>query len=227
MIKKVSTLLSFVPFFINKKKNLFKSVLRISQKIDTLMEVANIGTAHAANALAKIIGERVDIETPDVEMLNVNEFIDTIAKMSGRLFVCWTQIRGIVNAFILTIFQHDDMVKLLQLDVKSKSLNSYDELPESLKTKIIKAGNSFGEAYVNSIGNLLNKTLAYLPSKIHLSSFSNLLSLLKENLKLDENLSLIITTKIIIQKFNVEGSISFIPNHKKTKELLKLLSELY
>ncbi|NHI92936.1 MAG: hypothetical protein EAX96_10580 [Candidatus Lokiarchaeota archaeon] len=213
---------------LQKKK---RSVLKFSQKIDALAEIGNIGSAHAANALAKMINERVDIETPDVEMLNVNEFAFQMSKYAEKLFICWNNVEGIVNASILTIFRANDVIKLISLIPKKEfqinidEFKNFDDLSEPYKNVLIEIGDNLARNYVNSLGDLLGQEITPQPPRIKMELGSELTTILKEELGLDESLSLIIKTRFMIQKFNIEGSICFIPDHKKLKDLLRALSE--
>lgn len=193
-------------------------------------EVGNIGSAHVANKLSEITNERVDIETPEVEMLDINEFIKYNANITGKLFLCWSKVTLIINAVILTIFQLKDIVYLLFKDKKyDKSLkfaNSFESLPDSLKNSLLETGIHIGEAYTNSISDLIGKEIHPDSNNVLVTSPLKLIDILESNLNLDEDLSLIITTKLKIKKYNIESTISFIPDHKKIKDLLKILSEI-
>ena len=79
---------------------------------DALKEIGNIGAGNAANALAKMINKRVDINIPAVEMVELDKFANKISKTNEKLLVAWSNITGKTRATILSIFDISDIIDL-------------------------------------------------------------------------------------------------------------------
>ena len=62
-----------------------QSIMLTEQQRDALQEVGNIGAGNAANALAKMINRRVDINIPAVEMVELDAYADVISRKNLKL----------------------------------------------------------------------------------------------------------------------------------------------
>ncbi|NHI92207.1 MAG: hypothetical protein EAX96_06855 [Candidatus Lokiarchaeota archaeon] len=195
------------------------------------MEVGNIGSGNAANALARMINQRVDIDIPKVEMLKVQDFAGTWSKISNNLFLCWSHISGLTNATVLTIFKINEIIDIISLIIGEESkievdkIHKFNDFPELYQSALSEVGHILGSHYTNALGNLLNVRLMTDPPDVNIDSGKNLVKILKEDLGLVKELSLVITTQIILKEKKIQGSFLFIPDLDKLKALLDALSE--
>ncbi|MBD3230153.1 MAG: hypothetical protein GF329_18385, partial [Candidatus Lokiarchaeota archaeon] len=188
---------------------------------DALQEVGNIGAGNAANVLAKMIGKRVDMNIPSVEMTRLEDFAKKISKTNRNLFVCWSNIKGKTKATILSIFDVDDIIDLTsiiiedfdkkQIDLRKKYKNIND-FPEIYKDAMAELGHIMGSHYTSAIGDLLDIRLMTDPPDMSINKGSKFSKILIDEIGLIKEISLVITTNIMVKDLKINGTFLYIPN---------------
>jgi len=203
---------------------------------DALQEVGNIGAGNAANALAQMINKRVDINIPSVEMVELDEYANTISKKNEKLLVAWSNVVGKTRATVLTLFNMKDAIDITsiivddrdkrQIDLRKK-INNASDFPELYHSAISELGHILGSHYVSAIGDLLGLRLMTEPPDMSVDTGQQLFKILKDEIGLLKKLSLVITTSVIITDIKVTGTFLFIPNLETLQELLDALLRFY
>ncbi|MFX1294832.1 MAG: chemotaxis protein CheC [Promethearchaeota archaeon] len=212
--------------------DLQKFVLTDQQK-DALKEVGNIGSGNAANALAKMINQRVDINVPNVEIVVVDEFAERIGRKTGKLFISWSNVVGITRATVLTLFKLPDILNLISIiidkedKIDTRKIKKFDDIPEMYASAMTEVGHILGSHYTNALGNLLGVKLMTEPPDVNMDTGKHLFTILKNEIGLLQELSLVITTKVIVKKHEIEGSFLFIPDLNTLEGLLEALKKFY
>ncbi len=200
---------------------------------DALREIGNIGAGNAANALAKMINQRVDINIPSVEMLEINEFSKRLTKKNEKMFISWSHVTGKTRATVLVFFRIQDFLTLVTIllgdseKIAPKSIKSTGDIPELHLSAMSEVGNILGSHYTSAIGNLLGFMLMTEPPDINIETPKRLFHILKDEIKLLQDLSLVITTKVIIKEKEIEGFFLFIPDTETLEVLLEELARFY
>jgi len=203
---------------------------------DALQEVGNIGAGNAANALAQMINKRVDINIPSVEMVELDEYANTISKKNEKLLVAWSNVIGKTRATVLTLFNIKDAIDITsiivddrgkkQIDLRKK-INMASDFPELYHSAISELGHILGSHYVSAIGDLLGLRLMTEPPDVSVDTGNQLFKILKEEIGLLKKLSLVITTSVIITDIKITGTFLFIPSLETLQELLDALLKFY
>ncbi|MFW5895210.1 MAG: chemotaxis protein CheC [archaeon] len=203
---------------------------------DALQEVGNIGAGNAANALAKMINKRVDMNIPDVKLVELDDYARDISTKEKRLFVSWSNVKGKTKATVLTIFKVKDIIELTSIlidDPKKKKIDmrkSYkrpDDFPEIYEDAMKELGHILGSNYTSAIGDLLNIRLLTDPPDMSIDTGEKLFEILTDEIGLLKKLSLVITTSILIRDFKITGTFLFIPEIQTLKNLLDVLKNFY
>lgn len=125
-------------------------------QLDALKEVSNIGAGNAATALSMLIGKKVDMTVPAVNVVR----LDDIVEENGETEVAGTVVRvlGDIAGNILLVFESSTSENIIKKLVGSKQ-SPESEMGSSVLCEI---ANIISAAYMNSIAQLTN--LAILPS---------------------------------------------------------------
>lgn len=125
-------------------------------QLDALKEVSNIGAGNAATALSMMIGKKVDMTVPAVNVVR----LDDIVEENGETEVAGTVVRvlGDIAGNILLVFENSIAENIIKKLVGSKQ-SPESEMGSSVLCEIT---NIISAAYMNSIAQLTN--LAMLPS---------------------------------------------------------------
>ena len=125
-------------------------------QLDALKEVSNIGAGNAATALSMMIGKKVDMTVPAVNVVR----LDDIVEENGETEVAGTVVRvlGDIAGNILLVFENSTAKNII------RKLVGNPQSPESEmgSSVLCEIANIISAAYMNSIAQLTN--LAILPS---------------------------------------------------------------
>ncbi len=210
-----------------------QSIILTEKQRDALQEVGNIGAGNAANALAKMINKRVDINIPAVEMVELDTYAENISKKNLKLFVAWSNVIGKTRATVLSIFKVSDIIRLAELLVEENSgksltvssIKSIDSFPELERSAIGELGHILASHYTTALGDLLGIRLMTEPPDLSIDTGNQLFRILKEEIGIIRKLSLVITTAVIIKDIKVTGTFLFIPELDTLQNLLDALSQ--
>ena len=200
---------------------------------DALRESGNIGAGNAANALAEMIDQRVDIAIPSVDMLEIDEFSKTLSRKNKKMFISWSHVTGKTSATILVFFQVIDFLNLIAIILQEsdipnpRTIKTVKDIPESFLNAMSEVGNILGGQYTSAIGNLLGLTLMPEPPDITVDTPQNLFKILKDEIELLQEISLVITTKVIIKDKAIEGYFLYIPDTESLSVLIDELGKFY
>lgn len=125
-------------------------------QLDALKEVSNIGAGNAATALSVLIGKKVDMTVPAVNIVK----LDDIVEENGETEVAGTVVRvlGDIAGNMLLVFENSTSENIIKKLVGSKQ-SPESEMGSSVLCEI---ANIISAAYMNAIAQLTN--LAILPS---------------------------------------------------------------
>jgi len=210
-----------------------QSIMLTEQQRDALQEVGNIGAGNAANALAKMINRRVDINIPAVEMVELDAYADVISRKNLKLFVAWSNVTGKTRATVLSIFKVTDVLRLTSLIVDEgtdkkltvSGITSIKDFPELERSAIGELGHILASHYTTALGDLLGLRLMTEPPDMSIDVGKQLFTILKEEIGILKKLSLVITTAVIIKDIKVTGTFLFIPELETLENLLEALSQ--
>ncbi|AFE08585.1 fibril biogenesis regulator DifG [Corallococcus coralloides DSM 2259] len=125
-------------------------------QLDALREVANIGCGHGANALARLVGGRVDLSVPEVRVTDATQgpalFADEAPAVAVRLGMTG-ELRG---ALVLAMPSVDAEA------LESALLRGHPASPEERESALAEAANILASACLSAIGRLTGWRL--LPS---------------------------------------------------------------
>ncbi|TFG01174.1 MAG: hypothetical protein EU541_00190 [Promethearchaeota archaeon] len=218
------------------KKSLNSDNLELTEiQRDALQEIGNIGSGNAANALAKMVNQKVTIAIPKVEMMTIDKFSKKL-QTNDNLYTSWSNVKGKTRATVLTIFQISDIIEITailtddkkkkQLDLRKK-YDSVEKFPEMYQSAMSELGNILASNYVSSLGDLLDIRLMTDPPDMIIDTKEQLFTNLRDQIGFLEKLSLVITTAVIITDIKIEGAFLFVPEIETLHELLKALEKFY
>jgi len=202
---------------------------------DALKEIGNIGAGNAANALAGLINRRVDINIPSVQIVELEKYINNIAKNNLKLVTSWSIITGDNRATILIMFKLSDVMKLVSIMIEgmegSKAefleddINSINDLPELYISALSELGNILANHYSIALGNLLELKLITEPPGISVDVGKQLHDTINKKAGLYNGLSLLIATTIMIKDLMISGTCTIVPESATLDKLLDALSK--
>ncbi|WP_315070720.1 chemotaxis protein CheC [uncultured Clostridium sp.] len=185
-------------------------------QLDALKEVSNIGAGNAATALSMMIGKKVDMTVPAVNVVRLEDIVEE----NGECEVAGTVVRvlGDIAGNILLVFEKATAENIIMKLVGSKQ-SPESEMGGSVLCEI---ANIISASYMNSIAQLTN--LAIAPS-VPATSYDMLGAILTttfiESNQYDEYILDIETVFLDDTEENIGGHFYYIPMPGSLEKILK------
>lgn len=123
-------------------------------ELDVLREIGNIGAGNAATALAKMINKKVDMEIPEVKVMEFKEVNEMFG--GGELLVVgiFLKMTGDLSGSILFILESNaarTLVNILMGNIHTEKKCDFDEMEMSALKEL---GNILAGSYISSLSAL-------------------------------------------------------------------------
>lgn len=141
-----------------------------SMEADTLGEIFNISMGSAATALSSLLGKRVEITTPNVEMVNLEEVIASYENEHVIIDVNYNQ--GLVGSNILIMKVYDASV-IVDLMMGSDGTNPPTELSDLHLSAVSEAMNQMMGSSSTSLSQILSKRIDISPPALDLQNLKD------------------------------------------------------
>lgn len=138
-------------------------------EIDALGEVGNISFGSSATALSALLGQKVDITTPSISMINRNRLEQEFPQPYVAVQVEYTI--GLSGMNLLVIKQSDAAI-IADLMLGGDGLNPKPELSEIQLSAVQEAMNQMMGSAATSMSTVFNQKVDISPPSIDLMNFS-------------------------------------------------------
>lgn len=124
------------------------------RQLDSIKEVANIGSGHAATALSQLTKRKVMVNVPEVKILNVEELSSLFPESEEVVVGVLINFLGDITGRILLVFPKNETSLLTDtlLTKENKSQGVFNEYERSYFKEI---ANIVIGAYVTALANFL------------------------------------------------------------------------
>lgn len=187
-----------------------------SIQLDALKEVSNIGAGNAATALSIMLGKKVDMTVPSVNVVKLEE----IVQENGECEVAGTVVRvlGDIAGNILLVFLKDTTKNIIKRLVGSE-LEPDSEMGKSVLCEI---ANIISASYMNSIAQLTGLEITpSVPAIAYDMLGAILTTTFIESNQCDEYILDIETVFLDDTEENIGGHFYYIPMPGSLEKILK------
>ena len=120
-------------------------------QFDALKEIGNIGSGHAASALSSMLDRPIDINVPQIDILDYTEVVENLGGPENVLAGILMSLTGDVSGMIMFLI-HKPFVKILLSNLLGMEIEDNLDLDEMGQSAIKEVGNIIAASYVNAIG---------------------------------------------------------------------------
>jgi chemotaxis protein CheC len=133
-----------------------RKILELNEiHIDILKEIGNIGAGNAATSLSHMLSTRIDMNVPEVGLLNYNDIINSIGGAENIVVGILVSFYGDIEGVILFILKKE-FVHLILNSLLGTELNNFEEISEMEMSALSEIVNIMVSSYVTSISTLTN-----------------------------------------------------------------------
>lgn len=123
--------------------------------IDILKEIGNIGAGNAATSLSQMLSKRIDMNVPEVSLLDYNDIINSIGGAENIVVGILVSFDGDIEGVILFLLKKE-FVHLILNSLLGTELKNFEEISDMELSALSEIGNIMVSSYVNSISSLSN-----------------------------------------------------------------------
>jgi chemotaxis protein CheC len=176
-------------------------------QIDALTEIINIGVGRAAGSLSDLIGERIELTVPAVQVGRVEEMSSYFTAIDQGIEAAVIQdFRGGLQGRAVLAFPHESGVKLGQLILKLDANDA--ELSEDISGVLEEMGNIVLNGVVGSISNLAAMELSYSVPKLSVGQrIEKIITAEMSKHPGVEHYLVMADTRFYVAKRNIDGSL--------------------
>lgn len=191
-------------------------------KTDALLEVVNVGTGQAATALSQLLGQKVLINVPDMQMVSLSDVPGHLGGPERPIVGIYFTINGDLGGRILLLFAQESGHRLASM-LTGEGNGSTMTLDEISRSSIMEMGNIIANSYLNGMAGLLDMSL--LPSIPFYAE--DMLGAVVDYLLIEiaevADYALIINTQMSIESIDLAGSFLVFPDEVFMKKIFDKL----
>ncbi|WP_427338672.1 chemotaxis protein CheC [Caloranaerobacter sp. DY30410] len=189
--------------------------------LDVLKEIGNIGSGNAATALASMINKKINMDVPQVKILDFNEVANILGGAEKPVVGIYFEMSGDIKGSIMFILNIDSARCLLNLLFKSS--NERDEFTDMDMSALSEVGNILAASYINSLSTLSNMVLKISVPSIAFDMAGAILSVPAIQFGYISDKVLFIETQFKEGNNQVTGNLFLIPELDSFETMLKKL----
>jgi len=179
-------------------------------QIDLLKEVGNIGAAHAATALSKLISKDIDMKVPHVRIVDFDALTEVVGGPEAVIVAVFLEIHGDVEGnmfFILTEDSARGLIKRLLPDLIAE--NGFTDMEISALSEM---GNILIGSYLTSLNEFTQLNMQPSIPYMAQDMAAAILSQGVLSLSAVSDYALVIDTTFLDGEKEVEGHFFLLPN---------------
>ena len=142
--------------------------------VDILREIGNIGAGNAATSLSNMLSKRIDMNVPEVSLLNYNDIIESIGGAENIVVGVLVGFEGDIDGVIMFLLKKE-FVHLILNTLVGTELSSFEEVSELEMSALSEISNIMVSSYVNSISTLTEMRIEVIVPSINIDMSGALL----------------------------------------------------
>ena len=145
-------------------------------QFDALKEIGNIGSGHAASALSSMLDRPIDMNVPQINILDYNDVVNNLGGPENVLAGILMSLSGDVSGMIMFLI-HKPFVKLLLSNLLGMEVADNLDLDDMSQSALNEVGNIIAASYVNAIAELTGLFIEISPPELCVDMVGSVLSL--------------------------------------------------
>lgn len=187
--------------------------------IDVLKEIGNIGAGNAATSLSQMLSKRIDMNVPEVSLLNYDDIIESIGGAENVVVGILVSFDGEMDGVILFLLKKE-FVHLIINSLLGTELHNFEEISEMEMSALSEIGNIMVSSYVNSVSTLTNMKIDISVPSLNIDMSGALLDAVAAEFAEAADKVIFIKEKYFCQDETVYSHMLLLPSMSSLKILL-------
>lgn len=189
--------------------------------IDILKELGNIGAGNAATALSSMISKKVNMNVPNVRILEFDEVSTILGGEENLIVGIYFELKEDIIGNIMFALDIDSSINLSNLLYnRKKEGKTLDDMDISALSEV---GNILASSYANSLSSLTGLKIYISVPSISVDMAGAILSVPAIQFGVTSDYALMIETIFEEGDNLVEGNLFFLPDPKSFEKILSAL----
>lgn len=188
--------------------------------MDILKEIGNIGAGNAATSLSQMLSKRIEMNVPEVSLLDYNHIIESIGGAESVVVGVLIGFEGDIEGVILFLLK-SKFVHLILNSLLGTELNSFEEITDLELSALSEISNIMVSSYVNSISSLTDMKISVMVPSLNIDMSGALLDAVTAEFTEVAPKAVFIKEKYYCQNEMVYSYMLLLPNRQSLKVILK------
>lgn len=189
--------------------------------IDVLKEVGNIGSGNAATALSSMINKKVDMNVPQIKVLEFKDVLDVLGDAEKPIVGIYFGLEGDIEGNIMFALNMESSKNLVDMLFGRESNElKLDEMDMSALSEV---GNILSASYANSLSMLTGLNLKVTVPSICVDMAGAVISVPAIQFGVTGDHAIFIETQFVQDENEIKGDIFLIPQVDSFEKLLRTL----
>lgn len=195
-------------------------------QLDIIREVSSIGTGYAATSLAGLLGCRVRMTIPGINILGYDATIDKLGDPEEVVAAVLTEMSGDMDGILLFLLRLDFINSVLK-SMMGKTISDYEELTEMEVSALTEIGNIIISSYVNAVSSIASMEIELSVPSISINMLGGILSAPMVQFGYETDKLMLIDGKLIVDDQKLDSTLLMMPDIRSLEELMKRLGKVY
>ena len=190
--------------------------------LDVLKEIGNIGSGNAATALATLLNTPVDIEIPNIRLIDFSQVSQYLGGADSLALGRSVFLEGDIEGMMLQVMQKDFASKLINT-FYPKEIMDLKDIEEMDLSVLRESSNITTAAYINSLAKMTDLFINISPPSDYMDTVGNILTIPSSNFSSLGKQVLFIDEKLRVANTEIRSSMILI---LEIQSLMKLFDKL-
>lgn len=190
--------------------------------VDVMREIGSIGTGNAATALSSLLGEKVQITVPEIEIKGFNDAITFLGGPEEVVAAVLVYMSEDIEGTILFLLRLEFINAILER-ILGKTIHDYNELQDMEISVLTEVGNIMISAYSTAVSTLTGTNIGLTVPAIAINMLGGILSVPMAEMGLHTDRLMLINGTLILNNENYDSTILMLPDLKSLNKLMDRL----
>ncbi len=188
-------------------------------QLDTLREVGSIGAGHAATALSQLVGQKVDLAVPVLQLVPIGQVPEIFGGPETLVAAVYNRLLGDLKGSILFAAPRASSLALVDMlrNRPAGTTKSFGRGEQGLMTHV---ASVLASAYLASIGRLADLSLLPAPPSFALDMAAAILEAVMLQVEQRADCALLVVTRFFENESPVDMHLFFMPDPDSLEVLL-------
>lgn len=189
---------------------------------DVLKEIGNIGAGNATTALSQLIGGKIDMKVPKVELLEFKNLPDIVGGAENIVVGILLTLEGEIDGMMMFMLEQPSARHLLNR-IMNKGTDNFNEFDEMDISALNEIGNIITGAYLSSLSTLTGILITASIPYMAIDMAGAILSVPAIEFGKIGDKALVIDTEFVDDDLFVDGYFILIPSLNSYDKILSSL----